>query len=298
MAVDCDAPTPHMIEPPPTFNNHMFGRILDSRWAHRLRWQLRAVRAPARAPLVWKRHRGLLTEDVILGEYPKSGATWLAFMLGEVLFQQPIDFESQTVYMPAVGSHTGAPAIPAIGGRLLRTHEPFRAEYRRGIYLVRHLGDVTVSYYHYLAWLGVRPPPFKEFLRELLRGRVDGYGPWPKHVESWARTPPETILVVRYEDLRTATEKTLRRIFDFLRVEASPASLANAIENNTLEGMRAKQERARDTIFRHRNLQADFVRKGIVGDTRAWLDGEDLELVEAIAGPTLRRLGYSVGSPG
>lgn len=272
----------------------MQGRGLDTRWAHQLRWRIRGVRPALRKPLVRWRHRGLHEDDAYLAEYPKSGGTWLAFMLGEIVFDQAIDFESQGRFMPAVGFHRDAPRIPPLGGRLLRTHEPRRPEYERGIYLVRHIGDVAVSYYKYLTWLGIDPPSFKQFLRAFLHGHVEGYGPWPKHVESWLQTSPDATLVIRFEDLRTATEKSLRRILNFLGLEASDSSLAAAIHNNTMEKMRTKQESARTTVLRHRSLEVDFVRKGAVGDAHVWLDSEDMGLLEAFAGPTLRRLGYSI----
>jgi hypothetical protein len=237
----------------------------------------------------------LTPADVVLDEYPKSGGTWVAFMLGEVLFGRPVDFENQEVLVPAVGRHAGlAPSLPG-SGRFLRSHEPYRSEYRKAIYLVRNIADVAVSYFNNLRWLRIEVS-FKEFLPALLTGRVDGYGTWASHVESWldASVGSGEILVVRYEELRTSPEELLLSMADFLGVEADQDRIRSAVANNSLERMREKQERARDSVFTDRDPASDFVRKGAVGDSASWMDPEDEHLIARYAGATLERLGYSV----
>ena len=69
------------------------------------------------------RHRGLLPEDVMLASYPKSGSTWLSFMLAELLWQAG---REQTLldnrYLPQIGKQSRAIRRLPNGGRLIRTH--------------------------------------------------------------------------------------------------------------------------------------------------------------------------------
>jgi Sulfotransferase domain len=262
----------------------------------RLRWRLRRLRPILRKPQVALRHRGLTSADVVLDEYPRSGGTWLTFMLGEVLFDRPLDFESEGSFVPAVGSHARAHPILPGGGRLLRTHEPFRSDYAKAIYVVRHVCDVAVSYFHWWKWVQVDTVEFKPFLRMFLDGQVDGYGSWQDHVTSWLDVRDRPIRVVRYEDLRTDTPATLRALLEFVGSPSSEERVADAVRNNSMEGMREKQERARSTVFRSRASGHDVVRRGSVGGWREWLDAEDIAAVERSAGPTLHRLGYEVGA--
>jgi hypothetical protein len=267
----------------------------------RLRWHLRRVRPLLRAPRVALRHRGIEPSDVVLDEYPRSGGTWLTFMLGEVVFGEPLDFESETAFVPGIGSHRDAPGPLAGGGRLLRSHEPFRRDYRKAVYVVRHAGDVAVSYFNWWKWARVDDVEFKPFLRAFLAGHVDGYGPWHRHVASWLDVSDRPVHVVRYEDLRRDTEAALHPILDFLGLSAPDEAISSAVANNSMEGMRAKQDRARRSVFRGRAQGRDVVRTGSVGGWRDWMDEEDVALLERTAGPVLRRLGYEpidrAGSP-
>ena len=257
-------------------------------------WRLRPLRPVLRPPLVAFRHRGLGAHDVVLAEYPKSGSTWLTFMLAEVLFGRPIDFVSQRVLAPGIGRHKSAPGPLPGGGRLLRTHEPPRTDYRKAVYIVRHVADVAVSYYHWLPWLGIKQMGFKEFLPGFLRGRLDAYGGWSNHVSSWLNATDVTVHVVRYEDLKRATEGELAEILDFLGHPFEEHGIRRAVEHNTVGLMREKEQEARATVFEQRSAGHHFVRQGVVGRSNAILDDEDFELVEQHAGLALARLDYEV----
>jgi len=258
-----------------------------------IRWWLRRVRPILRPPLVAARHRGLRASDVFIAEYPKSGSTWLTFMLGELLFGQPMDFEVAPQMSPGVGSHRAAPVAVAPDGRLLRTHERYRGEYRRGIYVVRHVADVAVSYYNHLLLQKVRRIEFKDFLQLLLRGRIDGYGSWADHVNGWLDAPVSTVHVVRYEDLHRDPHSTLIATCRFLGREFGHDAVDAAVTGNALDRMRKKESAARHTVLRNRQDGRFFVRRGAVGDSNLWLDREDFAIVERYAGGALRRLGYA-----
>lgn len=258
----------------------------------RIRWRLRAIRRVTRGPTVWLRHRGLSTKDVILAEYPKSGSTWLTFMLAETLTGVELDFENQARIVPAVGRHRRAPPMLEAGGRLLRSHEPYRKEYVKAVYLVRHIADVAVSYYNWLCWRLGRRIDFNRFLTELLEGRADSYGPWQAHVGSWLSAPVER-LVVRYEDLRAAPEQTLRAVLEFLGAVADEVRIREAIDNNTLERMREKEKSTGQSLFKGRDERQSFVRRGSIGEAAEWLGQDHLRMIDALAGPALGHLGYA-----
>jgi hypothetical protein len=215
-------------------------------------------------------------------------------MLGELLFEEVIDFENQGAYIPSVGAHVSAPCFATGQGRLLRTHEPFRKEYAKAIYLVRHVNDVALSYYSQLRQFKIEID-FRAFLPDFLRGRIDGYGSWSNHVRSWLEADAE-VLLVRFEDMKADPERALGRILSFLGATASAKRIRAAVTNNTVSRMRDKEARAIGKVkeFRKIDPQIRFVRKGTVGDSEGWLDGDDLRLVHHYAGETLSRLGYEL----
>src|ERR1700744_2321096 len=105
----------------------------------------RMARTRLRSPLVWLRHLGLDTSDVYLASYPRSGNTMLRFVLAEILSGIPSSFDSIQRIVPEIGVHVHAhPLLPG-AGRLIKTHEPYRRKYKRGIYIVRDIRDVMLS---------------------------------------------------------------------------------------------------------------------------------------------------------
>jgi Sulfotransferase domain len=255
----------------------------------RIRHELSITRL--RTPLVWFHHRDLRAADVMVASYPRSGSTWLRFVLAELLTAAPSDFASVNRSIPAVGSHGKAvPLLPA-GGRLIKTHEPYRAEYRRGIYMVRDPRDVVISEYAYQLALGRFANRFDRFVDAFLAGGVNGYGSWQDHVAGWLEAPlahTGDLLLVRFEDLRAATEATLVRVLGFLGCSANAAAIRAAIANNSINNMRVKELRSPQKASRH----GRFVRNGSVGGWRELMSDRHLRLVEQYAGDAMLRLGY------
>jgi sulfotransferase family protein len=263
-------------------------------------WRLRQLTSPVRPALVWTRHIGLTNDDLILAAYPKSGGTWLTFMLVELLSGRELSFEEQAAWAPAVGSHRRAPRIIPSGGRLIRSHEKYRPDYGRAIYLVRHAADVLVSYHRWLVdWIGAGDIPLPRFVDMFIDGGLDHYGPWHVHANSWLRasdTGSSQVHFARYEDLRNDTATTLEHIMSFLGADASDHAIQQAVSHNALQPMRAKQEAARETVFRRRG-PGSLVRTGSVGDSERVLSADQLRRIASACGDTLQRFGYPPLAP-
>src|SRR5260221_8061143 len=99
------------------------------------------------------RHWAVDARDAFIVSYPRSGNTWLKFVLVHLLTGKAADLTDHESIVPYVGSHRKAPHVLPSGGRLLKSHEPYRRDYgsayQRGAYIVRDGRDVAVSYYYY-----------------------------------------------------------------------------------------------------------------------------------------------------
>ncbi len=247
-----------------------------------------------RPPLIWLKHRGLGRRDVLLASYPKSGNTWLRFMLAELFTGHEVAFGNVRQVVPYVGRHRAVPGVLPSGGRLIKTHEPYRHEYRNAIFLVRDVRDVVISYYNRPKQrrAGVRTT-LKEFLPAFLRGTLNAYGSWQSHAASWLdAAAAANIQQVRYEDLRQVPEETLAGICDFLGAKIGRDSLRAVVEHNTFEKMRAKEDQFRMTLRDRGRREVRLMRRGAMGEWSSSLDAEDLRLIERHAGLMLTRLGY------
>ena len=262
----------------------------------------RLARTPLRKPFCWYRNRSWTERDVFLGEYPKSGITWLRFLLYEALTGQPAT--GSEVNRVVIDRSWAAPIFPN-GGRLIPTHEPWRPQYSKAIYLVRDARDVVLSEFAFEKALGLFSGDLDAFIRAFLRGAVNSYGTWHQHVDSWldaAQNGAAEVLLVKYDDLRRGPDVSLAHIVGFLGAEVSEASIHSAVANNTLEKMRAKEDEARRTSVRGkaplRSMDTKsaggnrFVREGKIGGWRDRLAPAQIALIESRAGRTLSRLGY------
>lgn len=260
----------------------------------------RARSTPAlRLPIVTYRHRRLVAADVFLASYPKSGNTWLKFMLASLLAGREIGFDHEPDLVPPVGAHARAGPLLADGGRLVKSHEPYSALYvrspRRAIYVLRDGRDAAVSYYYAFLRRGWYDGPFSGFLGLFLAGRVDGYGTWERHVRSWLSSPlagDGGLLLVRYEDLLEDARGELGRVAGFLGVEARTEELDRAVERNTIERMRSREQGSRFQK-RMRRKHIPFVRKGVAGDWTATFSPDDHARFLRAAGDLLADLGYA-----
>lgn len=255
---------------------------------------------PARRVLTALRHWGIDGRDVLLASYPKSGNTWLKFMAAELVTGGDRDvFSFDNDVVPFVGFQKHARRLLPGGGRLIKTHEPYRPCYQRAIYIVRDVRDVVVSYYFHQQRVRGSTQEFGEFVRAFCEGRVDGYGTWAAHVGSWLDSPLAGrggLLVLRYEDIRLQAAGQLGKICEFLKLPVDAERIATAIEQNSLQAMREKEQQSAFMQQRARDPGTPFVREGKSGGWRERLAPADLELLLDRCGPVLSRLGYEDAS--
>ena len=259
----------------------------------RLRYEL--SKTWARKPLLTLRHRGLHTADVFFASYPRSGSTWSRFTIFEMLTGQEAMFDAVNSAFRSLRGHSKAwPLLPG-GGRLLSTHEMYRTEYKKAIYLVRDGRDVLLSEFAYLKALGRFEGELDEFVPEFLQGKANGFGCWQRHVASWLDSPlasTSNLLVLRFDELRSNPETEFRRVADFLGVKLDPMRIKTAIANNSLDRMRAKEDKSPQRA----SVKGRFVRSGGLQKWRTELSQNQLQLIDELAGSTLQRLKYPLSN--
>lgn len=248
-----------------------------------------------RRPLVWLHHKYLSQENIFIASYPRSGSTWLRFMLKEILTGEDAKFDNINRFIPYVGRHYHAPSLLLGGSCLIKTHETYRNEYKKAIYLVRDVRDVLNSEYSYQKWRGVYRKSLNTFLRSFLYGSVNGYGSWQKHVNSWldaSLNKSNDILVIRYEELCFDTEGVLERVLGFLGSVPQKSTIQRVVHNNTVEQMRKKEKEVHHTIHKNYRRDISFIRNGTPGNWHKELNFEQIKLLEKHANHALLRLGY------
>lgn len=248
-------------------------------------------KTPLRRPQSWLQHRFLRPADVFFGSYPRSGTTWSRFTLFEILSGRNATFEAVHQGVPLIYSTRGIALLPG-NGRLLATHEQYRKEYKRAIYIVRDARDVALSEFAYTTALEVFRGDLDQFLKTFLCGKINAFGPWQRHITSWLDSPianTDDLLVLRYEDLRQSPVEGFCRMADFLGANPGVERIQQAIANNRLEKMKEKER----IEPRRASVKGEFIRSGAVQGWRSKLSSAQLEFIDQHAGGALARLGYA-----
>lgn len=263
-------------------------------------------RSPLRTWRVMSRtHHDLTADDVMLASYPRSGVLWLRFLLLHLL-RDEVTLEAVAHQLPYIGEHRLAARLLPRGGRLMKTHEPYRKSYRRAVHLVRDPRDIVLSYFSFVRRAGrltVGPRDdvsvaFNRFLDAFVKGHVDPFGPWPEHLQSWlgeAQRGDADVLLVRYEDLRADPVGVLLRIAAWLGVAFDAGRAAGAVERSGLDRMRqsvmTELARRADSPFRARGEALPLINDGRVHGWLERLDDRQLARFRPMA-ECLTSLGY------
>lgn len=270
----------------------------------------KVARTKLRVPRVWSWHLGLKPQDIFQASYPRSGSTWLRFILFQILQGEEAGFGKIDKCIPEIHQHRGVPPVLPGGGRLIKTHEQYRGEYTRAVLLVRDVRDVILSSHARAVELGLAPlvskGDFDSFMLSMLEGRALQMGSWQEHTRIWLDSPLAkngNLLVIRYEDLRKKPEHALGQLLEFLNVTADSRIIRKAIEDNSLQQMRAKEDKARSAgeqsplLEFNKSIKEEgrFVRKGAVGGWRDKLTDAQIRIVNQYAGDVLATLGYESG---
>lgn len=237
--------------------------------------------------------------DTYLVSYPRSGNTWLSFILTNLLYPaSPTTFENLEDRCPDIYVHTERALRSTPTPGLRKSHEPFDARYAKVIYLVRDPRDVAMSYQRYLRKVRAIPDelPPDVFLQKFLAGTWDTYGTWGSHVGSWlgAGLDESRLLLIRYEDLHSRPRDVVTSLAAFLGTGASASEIDRAVTLSDAESMRRlEQEQATThTYLKKTRLDILFVGQAQVGRGSSTMSDEARARLEAAWGPLMGQLGY------
>jgi hypothetical protein len=225
--------------------------------------------------------------DVILvSEFPKSGGSWYAKMLSEILDipfprnNSPLKFERS----------------------VLHGHVKYKDRYHKPIYVVRDGRDVVVSaYYHFLFENEYNIPEFVKNNRKKLNfkdyddiehnlpdfinylyldyGSKLGHTTWSRFVQDWADTDA---FQVKYEDLLVKPVEIMVDSLKYLGKEADISVVEQVVENNKFNAQKKKTG----------SHQMSFVRKGISGDWKNYFNEKSKKVFKEFASKELIKLNY------
>ncbi len=162
------------------------------------------------------------------------------------------------------------------------------------IYIVRNPLDVAISLAGFLS------KTLDEAVDEITRaGAVmpssdrfayQYFGSWSEHVESWTRRPMRQLHVMRYEDMLEKPHETFAALARFLLLRAAPGEIDAAITAASFDKLRKEEEEAG---FAEKPDSAErFFREGKAGQWKTRLSPAQIDRIVGAFEPQMARFGY------
>lgn len=228
--------------------------------------------------------------DVIVAGYPKSGNTWMQYLLAAAFYGLDLQVASDALVQDLVPDvHFKKFFKPYFPVTFFKSHFLPRPDYRKVVYLLRDGRDAMVSYWHYLQGLD---GDSIDFLKLVQTGENLFPCQWHEHVEQWLANPHGAqMITVRYEDLQANPAAQLQRISEFAGLPREAGVLEAAAQSASLPAMKK-----RETTFAWENPQIpknkQFVRRGQVGSHRDEMPPAVRDAFISQAGAIMSKTGY------
>lgn len=230
-------------------------------------------------------------DDVFIVSYPKSGNTWVRFIMANLLAPgERITFRSIDNYVPDLYK-CAATLEDQPGPRYIKSHHPYYELYPKVIYIYRDGRDALVSYFHYASRPKKFAGTFAEFVFSPFASR---FGSWREHVQGaseFASRFPERILMLQYEQMLTNPAAGAATVSAFLGLGCDDGDILRAVEASSFEQLQKLEQQ-----FGGEKLAKPgrFFRHGGSGQWRDYFTAELYQRYCAENGVTLVRLGYEI----
>jgi hypothetical protein len=240
-----------------------------------------------------KFRRSLRESDVFIVGHPKSGNTWLTYMIAHLKYagrDEDVTLAALPRLVPFMHGRDSEIAAydELLEPRIFRNEWPhFPDLYPRSIYLLRDPRAVVVSYYHHYVAATGRDETIGSFVKRYLGdGCITDFEPalkrWDVQVMEWReRSQRQPVLFVRYEEMIAARERVLRNAAGFIGLPVEGPAFEASVAMGAFETMRA-DEAAHGTESYPGVIgqRARFIRRG---EAEGWRDELDQPLVGYIA---------------
>lgn len=237
------------------------------------------------------------SDDVFVCTFPKSGTTWMLYILhmlrgGCLEFDEGDNLSKYYACLDFVGAERTRTECPR--PRLIQTHLRFDQmslhDNVKYIFIARNVKDVLVSFfYHTLGFdfYHFAHGTFDDFFDHFVAGRHD-YGDYFRMVAPWWEESKKrsNVHFLLYEDLNTDFESEVIKIAEFLGSDVRESLLANDGERLKKISEKAKiksmKKSVKNYMARERPDDLPFIRKGVIGDWRRVMRSEQAEKLDVL----------------
>lgn len=258
-----------------------------------------------RGKRLFQRH--LRSSDVFIVGHPKSGNTWVTYMLATVLYK---DYEHRLTlvnlkeFIPFIhGEDDKIAHFPKLPDpRIFRNEYPVYPElYPKTIYLVRDPRAVLVSYYHhYRTVTNDMKRTLRDFVEEyIVYGCIRNFDisivRWDRQVLEWIRRANKDgcTMIVKYEDMAHDRQRVLKKAVEFIGIPCAEEDVALATARGSFAAMRADEEQhGAESYPGEIGTRGRFIRRGKADGWREEMPSDLGETIEDKFRGAMEKVGY------
>ena len=199
----------------------------------------------------------LRATDVVISPYGKCGTTWLQQMVHSLRTGGDMDFDDISRVVPWIETS------PALGldldaeqranPRAFKSHLPWHPMPRGGRYLisVREPARALVSFFRFMVGWFIEPDTvtLDEFSQWFL-DRGDGQDYWTHFISWWQRRDDDDVLLIAFELMKEQPRAHVRRVADFIGVDAGDELIDLALQQSSLDFMLEHADKYDDLLMR------------------------------------------------
>ncbi|CAF1529126.1 unnamed protein product [Adineta ricciae] len=217
--------------------------------------------------------------DICFVHYPKSGGTWLSYILSFLInagVTPTEDFLSNQIIWPEARHFTNQELEQFNSPRIFKSCLPYAHAIAGGpsprnplkyIYIARNPKDVAVSYYLWefdKPWTNYKGT-WDQWFNRFINGHVQR-GDWFDHILGWyeqSETCPNNLLFIWYEDLCLNFSATVEKIIHFLELKLTTD--IKTLISETQKGTEFICMKKRNNLVSY--LKSDFQYHNVVNNT-------------------------------
>lgn len=244
--------------------------------------------------------------DIVVCTYAKSGTNWMLQIVTQIAYLGRGEFDHIHDLVPWPD-----PPMPGIVKleeptweqaptklRALKTH--WEAPYvpynphARYIIVIRDPKDALVSGYYFAdsIFSGVTQNVTPETWTRLFIKGHSIFGSWPEHTASfWSWRERKNVLVLRFEDLKTDLEETVRHIAAFMEVPLTEVQLEEITRKSSFSYMKKIDHKFAPPSLASGRDTAVMLRSGKTGSAKSLLNAAQRQEVDEAMRRELEQLG-------
>lgn len=226
----------------------------------------------------------LNNKDLIIASYPRSGSTWLRFIIAHTIkhyhdLDQEINFSTIHNFVPDqhITSILGKRYAPF--PRMIKTHDKCQSKFDKVIYLLRDPIDVLHSYFGFLVKTNrTRIKSIEQFVKDSNLGLRS----WLTHVKSYLHQADQVLI---YQNVVTDAEIELKKLNQVWKkhwnfsVESRllRQAAANSSKDKMYQTLNNKENISIVSTRRNTDPPSDEVKSYVFEQLRDWFETDRLE---------------------